>query len=154
MGRFVASCLALCTGMTLAWGARAGGIIPPTVTSPFGDPVCLDPIDVTNTLANPSGYYAISDQCESLCKKAASDCKQYVRLAFACTSALLGDDVSYQKKDCEREFADDNSGKKECKAGIDNDSGVDRQALRNNRDGALATCEEWGAICRNSCNQP
>jgi hypothetical protein len=130
--------------------ARAGAVT--VVNSPFSETPCLTPADVAASMGNPTGFYTGADKCESLCKKAAVDCKQYVRLAFSCNNSSLGDDASYEKKECEQEFGDDSGGKKDCKSGVDDSSSSGRQSLRGDRDAQLDFCDNWEHTCESTCS--
>jgi len=137
-------CLFLCAGL-----ARAGEA--PAVASPFANDVCADPLDVIDNLVDPVAYYRNAPKCEALCRKAEADCKQYVRSAFACQMASIGDDSSYDKKECELEF-EDGADKRECKSTVDGKAGSSKNEVREKRDAALGDCEDWGTVCENTCH--
>lgn len=133
--------------LTLASHARAQ---IPAVSSPFGDSVCLAPSDVTAELADPNGYYAGSPKCESLCKRAGADCAQYVKLAWSCQKAEIGDDATYAKQECEVEN-EHGTATTVCKTEIEHGRKTEQSGALEDRHTALDVCDQWEHDCEQSC---
>jgi len=141
---FLGLTLAAVAGVTSL--ARAG--LVSTIHPPFDGNVCQQPDDVIDSLDDPNFIYAPHPDCRALCKKAVSDCKQYVRDAFSCNNALLSDAIPYAKKNCDVE----SKVPAICKKSID--VSIERDFLRSQRDSALADCDDWGTTCEATCEFP
>src|SRR5215470_16466824 len=88
----------LSTALSLAGSARAK---ISDVHSPYQALPCTGASQAAADMADPNGIYAAGgNQCPSLCKKAEADCKQYVRVSFACVNSYNADSISYEKRGC------------------------------------------------------
>jgi hypothetical protein len=124
------------------------------VNSPFGgSSVCLAPSDVTGELADPNAYYAGSPNCKALCRKAETDCAQYVKLASTCQKLEIDDDASYAKKECEVEN-EHGVATTTCKNEIEHGARDGKSAATDDKNSALDVCDKWESDCEKSCPHP
>ena len=149
--RWILGCALVCSAfLSLPSAAHAQA---PAVGSPFLGSVCLDPSDVTGELADPNAYYAAAPNCKSLCRKAETDCAQYVKLAAMCQRSEIDDDASYAKRECEVEN-EHGMQTTVCKQEVDQSARGDRSGASVDKNLALEACDKWEKTCEQTCLHP
>ena len=136
--------------LAVAPAARAGI----SYLGPFDlSPPCIAPEQVVVHMTSPTTTYVGHPACESLCKKAVSVCKQEVKVSFSCYSNVYASSLAFGKKACDAQYGHDPLAKT-CKTSVGNSVNGQRDILKNTRELGLGNCDDWGAICTDSCTHP
>lgn len=137
--------LRLSLGILFVLGAFA--LAPATAHAQWTTPVCMDTEDIPGLFFGTFGGY---DNCESLCKKAASYCKKFVKDSAGCEKEnVKGSAFFFEKTECDQ--IEDAADRKECRQFADEIRSEGKQAVESEKDEALANCEDYQANCIASC---
>lgn len=135
----------LVASLFLAAGAARAGTFP----SPFSasGANCGDS-DYAAAMLDPS-VLATGEKCESLCAKAVSGCRAFVRRIVGCYVAYYTTTSAFIRKSC-LELATPELVA-ECKADIDADLHDIKESLSLERATELVACQSWGLDCQLAC---
>ncbi|HTO52639.1 MAG TPA: hypothetical protein VMR50_04560 [Myxococcota bacterium] len=140
----------LSAALSLVGVSRA--IAGTTFISPFDGSPCASPFDVIDDLNDPNFIYnnAPLKECIALCRKAANDCREQVRIAAGCEQSMVGNQAVYDAATCDIQNSDA-TARRTCRVSHALDRGTQRDSIRSDRDEALADCQMWLTTCVNTC---
>jgi hypothetical protein len=110
----------------------------------------VDPTDVPGLFFSS---FAGLDNCESLCKKAANYCKNFVKDAAHCEQVSnTGSWFFVTKTSCET--IEDPADRKDCKQSVKDARQEGKQFINADKNDALANCDGYRDDCIASCSAP
>ena len=111
-------------------------------------------LHVADVLPEPAGWFdgAELQECRKLCRKAGSQCREYVKMASACYAKNTSQREVYGKKNCDL-FETDPQARRECKQVVHDEAVEFKGDLKEVRDANVAECDAWAGYCEDSCGQ-
>lgn len=137
---------ALVTALLLATAARAGS--SGTFATPLSDPSVCGDLNAVNGFALVDVFVS-SPRCDSLCKKAESECSKFARKVTSCYQGWFNDSASFVMKSCGELVP--SAAASACKDNTKAQIRVVKNALASELQSNLANCDLWGAMCRSEC---
>jgi len=147
MSSVISRGLRLALGTLFIFGAAM--VVAPAAHAQWtSSDTCVYPTDVPELFfGNFSGY----ENCEALCKKAASFCEKFVKDGASCwnqnANGLYGIQKSSVCKDLE-----DPAERKDCNQSSNQGESIMKDIIKDDREDALAACEDYKDSCIMNCS--
>jgi hypothetical protein len=136
--------------LILSFATPAGRSAAGTLSSLISPDNCPSPL-VAGSMASPDTFSAAEDKvCKALCKRAAGECKQYVKGSLSCSLGAAKLQRRYGLENCKL-ISISPEDLKTCVAGVDDAYKSFQAGNAALAPQVLGDCAGWGDDCETAC---